>query len=125
MIFTGKNIPLLCANDMKKHLVLLIAALYFSSISFSQDTLLASPHTLLSVNESVTADSIVVSAPFKKQPVYELKLAIDLPVTAVTCGLTLYNFSKIYNKDRLTVEEVTTVMPFFGQSSGLVLVHKF
>lgn len=89
---------------MKKYPTLLLPALFAGSLCFTQDT-------LLSVNEPIVTDSIVVAGPVKKQPVYQLNLPVDIPVTAVTCGLTLYGFSKIYNKERLTVQEVESLDP--------------
>lgn len=89
---------------MKKHLIPVILALFLTSSCFSQDT-------LLSLNEPIVTDSLAVSSPAKKQPVYKFNLAADIPITAVTCGLTLYGFSKIYNKERLTVQEVESLDP--------------
>jgi membrane-associated phospholipid phosphatase len=37
--------------------------------------------------------------PEKREPVYKLNLAVDIPVTAVSAGWTLFAFSKIYSKD--------------------------
>ncbi|MET0392859.1 MAG: phosphatase PAP2 family protein [Chitinophagaceae bacterium] len=82
---------------------LLVPALFSGTACFAQDT-------LVSVNEPVTATA--TPAPdLKKQPVYKFNYAVDIPVTAVTTGITLYGFSKIYNKERLTVAEVESLDP--------------
>lgn len=86
---------------MKKNLFSLLLAVCTGTVCLAQDT-------LLSLNEPVISTTL---PPAKKQPVYKLNLPVDIPVTAVTCGLTLYGFSKIYNKERLTVEEVESLDP--------------
>src|SRR5215207_545647 len=35
----------------------------------------------------------------RKEPVYKINAAVDIPVTAVCAGWTLFAFSKIYSKD--------------------------
>jgi membrane-associated phospholipid phosphatase len=41
-----------------------------------------------------------------KRKVYQLKPAVDIPVTAVGLGWTLYAFTKIYSKDTSSAEEI-------------------
>lgn len=42
-------------------------------------------------------------------PVYRLKPAVDIPLTAVTAGATIYGFSKIYNKDASTTQQISSL----------------
>jgi membrane-associated phospholipid phosphatase len=67
---------------------------------------------MATIQETVATTSIATETfPAKKEPVYKLKLAIDIPVTAITTAYTLYGFSNIYSKDRLTMEELATLDP--------------
>lgn len=94
---------------MKQYLIILLAVISIAcSASAQEDSLVSAKDTLLSVNEPIAPVSL---APVKKQPVFKLNLPVDLPLTAVTCGTTLYLFSQIYNKERLTVEEVESLDP--------------
>src|SRR5690349_15474194 len=100
---------------MKNTLLPMLVALFISSRLFSQDSTgtirdTIKTDTILSVNEPVSTSTIDES-PKKAGPVYKLKPAIDIPITAVTTATTLFGFSKIYNKDRLTVDEVESLDP--------------
>src|SRR5689334_9544165 len=100
---------------MKNTLLPMLVALLISSRLFAQDSTgmirdTIKTDTIVSVNEPVSKITLD-ETPIKKEPVYKLKLAIDLPVTAVTTATTLFGFSKIYNKRRLTVEEVESLDP--------------
>jgi membrane-associated phospholipid phosphatase len=74
-----------------------------------RDTTLSVVDTILSVNEPVTTSTFQTFAP-KHEP-YKLKLATDIPITAITTATTLFGFSKIYNKDPLTMEELASLNP--------------
>lgn len=39
-------------------------------------------------------------------PVYKLKPAVDIPLTAASAGWTLYAFTKVYHKDRSTEQQI-------------------
>lgn len=100
---------------MKNTLLPMLVALVFSSPLIAQDSTgmvrdTIKTDTIVSVNEPVSNSTIDVSG-IKKEPVYKVKLAIDLPVTAVTTAVTLFGFSKIYNKRPLTVDEVEALNP--------------
>src|SRR5688500_18380512 len=43
------------------------------------------------------------------EPVYKLKPAIDIPLTAVTAGLSILGFSKIYSKDPSSESEIRSL----------------
>lgn len=97
---------------MKKCFFFLLVALSIYSSAAAQDTTLVAMDSVLLINEPIATDSIVTQTfPAKKEPVYKLKLGIDIPVTALTTGITLLGFSKIYSKDRLTNEEVSSLDP--------------
>ena len=100
---------------MKNTLLPMLVALLMSSHLFAQDSTgmirdTIKTDTIVSVNEPVSKVTIDES-PKMKGPVYKLKLPIDIPVTAVTTATTLFGFSKIYNKERLTVDEVESLDP--------------
>jgi membrane-associated phospholipid phosphatase len=100
---------------MKNTLLPMLAMLLFCNRLIAQDSTVLVQDTLktptiVSVNEPVTNVTIDESR-IKKQPVYKIKPAIDIPVTAVTTAYTLFGFSKIYNKERLTVSEVESLDP--------------
>jgi len=42
----------------------------------------------------------------RKDPVYKIKPAVDIPVTLAGIGWSLYGFSVIYNRDTSTTEEI-------------------
>lgn len=45
----------------------------------------------------------------KKESVYKIKAAVDVPVTAVATGWTLYGFSQVYSKDPSTVAQIQSL----------------
>ena len=45
----------------------------------------------------------------KNQEVYKLKAASDIPITAIGTGWSLYAFSKIYSKDKSSVEKILSL----------------
>jgi membrane-associated phospholipid phosphatase len=95
--------------NLRKELIAFVVFFFTITICHAQDTTMKSPDTLVSVNEPVK--SIVPDKPFSDEQHYKLNLAVDIPVTAITTGTTLYGFSKIYNKRRLTPEEVAGLDP--------------
>src|SRR3982751_1997153 len=95
--------------NLKKELIAFVVFLFTITICRAQDTTMKAPDTVVSVNEPVK--SIVPDKPSSDQQHYKLNLAVDIPVTAITTGTTLYGFSKIYNKERLTPEEVAGLDP--------------
>ncbi|UOB19379.1 phosphatase PAP2 family protein [Abyssalbus ytuae] len=57
------------------------------------------------------SDSIYFEQPQKKYRFFNDSFLIDASVTAVAAGVTLYNFSKIYNKPRSSEESVLALDP--------------
>jgi membrane-associated phospholipid phosphatase len=107
---------------MKKYLIYLFVALFICKSGVAQDTTLVSKDTMLSLNEPVATDSIAAQTfPLKREPVYKIKPWIDIPITAVTTATTLMGFSKIYSKDPLTMEELSSLdrnnVPRFDRSA--------
>jgi membrane-associated phospholipid phosphatase len=109
---------------MKHYLIPLIIALGISLPGISQQDSLPVVHdtlpvahdtvsrdTIVSINEPVAPESNRFVGDEANIPVYKMKLGIDIPLTAITTGTTLLGFSKIYSKDRLTVEEVESLDP--------------
>jgi membrane-associated phospholipid phosphatase len=95
---------------MKKILSTLLLVIGVSGSSFTQESTLSTRDTMLSVNEPVLTGSVAGTVR-KREQVYKFKPAIDIPLIVVTSGTTLLGFSKIYNKERLTVEEVESLDP--------------
>ena len=61
--------------------------------------------------DSITRDTTPIMqlqpvATDKPIPVYKLKPAVDIPITAVGTGWSLFAFTQIYNKDQSTSEQV-------------------
>jgi membrane-associated phospholipid phosphatase len=93
---------------LKKYFICLALFVWSVSKCVAQDTIPVSHDTIVSVNEPVQSIFVPLSS---KQPVYKLNLPVDLPITAITTGVTIFGFSKIYNKDKVTLEEVNSLNP--------------
>lgn len=58
----------------------------------------------------ITTDSLpAMQEPEERENVYKLKPAIDIPLTAVGAGWSLYAFTKIYSKERSTEEQILSL----------------
>ena len=81
----------------------------------SNDTIIAdtsSIDTILQTTNDTVA--IVTTAPVKRKSapsdeVYKLNLAVDIPLTAVAAGWSLYAFPKIYDKKGITPDELANL----------------
>lgn len=100
---------------MKTRLLFLAAAMYAAS-SYAQND---------SIQNSVDTDSLklkkerAASYPSYQNPsdfkrIYKLKPGVDIPVTAVGMGWSLYAFTKIYSKDGSSLEKILSL-----QKSGI------
>jgi len=87
---------------LRKELTSLVISVIISTACFCQDT-------LVSVNEPIKTG--LPDKPIAREQVYKLNLPVDIPITAITTGVTLYGFSKIYSKDPVTLEELATLNP--------------
>src|SRR5690242_17426381 len=95
---------------MKKYLTQVIVAIAITATCHAQDTTMTTAtNTILTVNEPI--QPVLAEEPPMPNPRYKVKLGLDLPLTAITMGTTLYGFSKIYNRDRLSEEEVLSLNP--------------
>jgi membrane-associated phospholipid phosphatase len=70
--------------------------------------------TVFAQNDSVslTRDTLPLQQPDKREKpseVYHLNLGVDIPVTAVGTGWSLYAFSKIYSKDPSNTETISAL----------------
>lgn len=91
---------------MKKYLcVAATISLYISSFS-QEDSLKVNKIDTLAIRDTVAIDSSVNSSVEKKQQVYKLKAAVDIPLFAVGAGWSAYAFTEIYSKDRSTEEQI-------------------
>ncbi|HEU4472603.1 MAG TPA: phosphatase PAP2 family protein, partial [Flavisolibacter sp.] len=59
-----------------------------------------------SLNGQAPAEPLLPNARPAAEPVYRLKPAVDIPLTAVAAGWSGFAFTKIYNKDRSTPAEI-------------------
>lgn len=87
---------------MKRYLFTLTALFLFTGIYGQIDT---TPAVSLT---SLPDPNAPVVHPEKNndEPVYKLKPAIDIPLTAATAGWSLYGFSQIYSKDKSSEETI-------------------
>jgi membrane-associated phospholipid phosphatase len=82
-----------------KNFILLSLFLFFSSIVFGQaDTI-----RIDSIEQRV---EIVPLPVIPKNQVYRLKPSVDIPLTAIGTGWSLYAFTKIYSKDTSTTAQI-------------------
>jgi membrane-associated phospholipid phosphatase len=82
-----------------KYLSVLLLSFSISLYSLGQE-ILSAEHALLKT--IVTQDHT---------PVYKIKPAIDVPVTVLGGGWTLYAFSQIYNREHSTVAQINALNP--------------
>lgn len=86
---------------MKKLVLIVPAVLFVSATVFAQND-----------TASLTRDTLPFQQPEKKEKpakVYTLNPAVDIPVTAIGTGWSLYAFSRIYDKDPSDAETVLSL----------------
>ncbi len=94
---------------MKTKLFLIASLATISSYAQNDST------TVITSGDSLLAKtSAVASAPEYHNPndykrVYKLKPSVDIPVTAVTAGWSLYGFTQIYSKEGSSVEKILSL----------------
>lgn len=79
-------------------------------------------------NDSLVKDSVAITlnknylAESQSSEVYKLNLAADIPITAVGTGWSIFAFTKIYNKDASTIQEIENLdkndVPSFDRSAA-------
>src|SRR6476620_6378777 len=92
---------------MIKEVVALSVAVVTGFSAFAQKDSTSNPTSTATVNVSTDVHQALASG--DKQPVYKLKPAVDIPVTAIGAGWSMYAFTKIYSKDPSTVEEIESL----------------
>lgn len=92
---------------MIKEAVALSVAVVTGFSAFSQTDSTSNSTDTAIVNVSTVSHQALANG--DKQPVYKLKPAVDIPVTAIGAGWSLYAFTKIYSKDPSTVEEIESL----------------
>lgn len=84
---------------MSKGFLISIGILLMTAKGYGQtDTLITQINAPAFTRTTLPAD--------QPAPVYKLKPAVDIPLTAVTAGVSIYGFSKIYNKDPSTTQQI-------------------
>ncbi|MDQ3051650.1 MAG: phosphatase PAP2 family protein [Bacteroidota bacterium] len=96
--------------------LLMLFTVFYTSVVFAQVEISATIQN--NASDLVIVDSARVTAtvatPISSAPqndtdkpeIYKLNLAVDIPLIAVTAGWSGWAFTKIYNKDRSTEEEI-------------------
>ena len=94
---------------MKKYLCV-AATIIFHVISFAQeDSLKLIKTDTLASRDTVVIDSSINNSVEKRQQIYKLKAAVDIPVFAIGAGWSAYAFTKIYSKERSTEEQILSL----------------
>jgi membrane-associated phospholipid phosphatase len=82
-------------------------------ISFSQNDTLPSPNDTLLKGPDTLQHHIIVNQPAfsapKVQKVYRIRPAVDVPLTVIGTGWSLYAFTRIYSKDTSTTEQILSL----------------
>jgi membrane-associated phospholipid phosphatase len=93
---------------MQKILLSFVLSFLIRNNCVAQDTTAVIKDTTIITDTLViqTADSFISIRPNTVKPVYKLKLGVDIPVTLAGAAWCGYAFTKIYNKDPLTLEEL-------------------
>src|SRR4029077_9242989 len=85
------------------------AAIIVHQISFAQeDSLRVTRNDTLQTPDTLS-EKISMPITVKRQQVYKLKPAVDIPVFAVGAGWSAYAFTKIYSKENTNVETVLSL----------------
>lgn len=90
---------------MRNTLCTVLMLCFFTVKGFSQDTLWT---TTISDTQQVTTDTLLAVQQNRaaSEEVYRLKPSVDISVTAIGAGWSLYAFTKIYSKDPSTREQI-------------------
>ena len=63
----------------------------------------------LQIHDTVRSQQILNEKFKTNRRVYKIKPASDIPITAIGTGWSLYAFSKIYSKDKSSVEKILSL----------------
>lgn len=94
---------------MKKYLCVAATIILHISSLAQEDSLKVIKTDTLTIKDTVAIDSSLNINVEKKQQVYSLKAAVDIPVFAVGAGWSAYAFTKIYSKERSTEEQILSL----------------
>ncbi len=93
---------------MKKPGLLCAACFYvFVTVNAQQDSIKVDTTTV--VREMTPVIQPMPETDQKPVPVYQLKPAIDIPITAAGTAWSLYAFTKIYSKDPSSAEQISSL----------------
>ena len=91
---------------MKKYLCVAAAVILYVFSFAQEDSLKVIKTDTLAIRDSVAVDSAINNNVEKKQQVYKLKPAVDIPLFAIGAGWSAYAFTEIYSKERSTEEQI-------------------
>jgi membrane-associated phospholipid phosphatase len=77
----------------------------FFPLLAQNDTLSPIKVDTLAIRDTTVATSTETTTAIK-EPVYQIKPGVDIPLTAVTAGWSLYAFTQIYSKDPSSQEQI-------------------
>lgn len=104
---------------IKQFLICAVLILVYS-VSLSQ---VDSSGSLINIMSSPSTTDIPVKE--HNNDVYKIKYGIDVPVTVAGIGWTLYGFSKIYRRDRVSEAEILALDPNDVNSLDRPYTHKY
>jgi membrane-associated phospholipid phosphatase len=96
---------------MKRLWICMVSMMLAFLLRAQNDTLRSSPpDSVLDVGAAAAHDSSGTNLPIltseKRQPIYKLKPAVDIPIFVVGAGWSGYAFTKIYSKPHSTEEQI-------------------
>jgi len=99
---------------MKRFWICAVSVMLTSLLRAQNDTIRVSPpDSVIDVDADVTGDSAGSNLPTltaeKKQPIYKLKPAVDIPIFVVGAGWSGYAFTKIYSKPHSSEEQILSL----------------
>ena len=95
---------------MIKHLVIFWAFLFLFSWAYAQnDSTTGTISTILKTDSTPILSPVDAENKMTKRPVYKIKPGVDIPLTAVTAGWSLYAFTKIYSKEHSSEETIASL----------------
>lgn len=96
---------------MKVGIACLIGSFIFLNASSQEDTVAVQVNSLKLDSSAHQVTSLTQSTAFatKKQPVYKLKPAIDIPLSLASAGWSSFAFTKIYSKKGSSIEEIQSL----------------
>lgn len=92
---------------LQNTLLSIVLIIFFYSAQAQENPKVIIPSDTVPSRDSVTNfEAEQMNAKPKPEEIYKLNLAADIPITAVGVAWSLYGFTKIYNKDDSTPQEI-------------------